>query len=65
VARLGGGPDVVAQAVERAITATKPKARYRVTASAKLLTGQRALMGDRLWDRFLATRFPRPGATGH
>ena len=64
VARLGGGPDVVARAVERALMAAKPKARYRVTASAKLLTGQRALMGDRLWERFLATRFPRPGATG-
>jgi len=62
VARLGGGPETVAAAVEKAITAEKPKARYRVTASAHLLTGQRALMSDGLWDRFLATRFPRPGA---
>ena len=62
VARLGGGPDTVAAVVEKAITADKPKARYRITPSAHLLTGQRALMSDGLWDRFLATRFPRPGA---
>jgi NAD(P)-dependent dehydrogenase (short-subunit alcohol dehydrogenase family) len=60
-ARLGGGPEVVAKAIEEAITAPSPRARYRVTPSAHVLIGQRALLPDRLWDRFLATQFPRPG----
>ena len=58
---LGGGPDAVAKVVERAITTTSPKARYRVTPSAHLLINQRKLMTDGMWDRFVATQFPRPG----
>src|SRR6476661_1732120 len=61
---LGGGPDAVAKVVERAITTTSPKARYRVTPSAHLLINQRKLMTDGMWDRFVATQFPRPGESG-
>jgi NAD(P)-dependent dehydrogenase (short-subunit alcohol dehydrogenase family) len=61
-ARLGGGPETVARAIERALTVERPKPRYRVTPSAQLLIRQRALMTDGLWDRFVATQFPRPGA---
>jgi len=61
-ARLGGGPETVARTIERALTTAQPKARYRVTPSAHVLIRQRALMPDRLWDRFVATQFPRPGA---
>jgi NAD(P)-dependent dehydrogenase (short-subunit alcohol dehydrogenase family) len=64
VARLGGGPETVARAIEKALTVEKPKPRYRVTPSAHLLIRQRALMTDGLWDRFLATQFPHPGAEG-
>ena len=64
LARLGGGPEVVAQAIEQAITAPRPKIRYRVTPSARLLIGQRRLMTDGLWDRMLTTQFPRPGERG-
>ena len=39
-----------------------PKIRYRVTPGARVLIGQRALMTDRMWDRFVGTQFPRPGA---
>ena len=60
-AKLGGPPETVAHAIETAITAEKPKPRYRVTPSAHLLIRQRALMTDGLWDRFVATQFPRPG----
>src|SRR5436309_3184213 len=48
IGKLGGGPETVAKAIERAIRARRPKARYRVTASAKLLIGQRAVMTDRM-----------------
>jgi NAD(P)-dependent dehydrogenase (short-subunit alcohol dehydrogenase family) len=61
LARLGGEPETVARTIERAITARAPKIRYRVTPSARLLVGQRALMTDRMWDRMLASQFPHPG----
>lgn len=59
--KLGGGPDDVARAIERALRARRPRARYTVTASAKALLVQRALMPDWAWDAFLRTQFPRPG----
>jgi NAD(P)-dependent dehydrogenase (short-subunit alcohol dehydrogenase family) len=61
LARLGGGPEVVARTIECAISARSPKIRYRVTPSARLLVGQRALMTDGMWDRFLETQFRHPG----
>jgi len=59
--KLGGEPDSVAKVIEKALTAARPKPRYTVTASAKLMMGQRALMSDRLWDRVMGTQFPVPG----
>jgi NAD(P)-dependent dehydrogenase (short-subunit alcohol dehydrogenase family) len=59
---LGGGPETVAKTIERAITAESPRIRYRVTPSARLLIGQRAVLTDRMWDRLMTTQFPRPGA---
>ena len=61
-AKLGGGPDSVAKAIEKAVTASRPRARYPVTPSARLLMGQRALMPDRAWDAFVGTQFRKPGA---
>jgi NAD(P)-dependent dehydrogenase (short-subunit alcohol dehydrogenase family) len=61
LARLGGGPEDVARVIEKAIEARRPKARYPVTASAHLILGQRKLLPDRAWDRFLRTQFPVPG----
>ena len=59
-AKLGGGPETVAKAIEKAITTSRPKARYPVTPSARLIMGQRALLTDRMWDAFVGTQFPRP-----
>jgi NAD(P)-dependent dehydrogenase (short-subunit alcohol dehydrogenase family) len=58
--KLGGGPEAVAKAIERAITARRPKPRYRVTASAHLLIRQRSLMTDRMWDAMMRSQFPQP-----
>ena len=59
--RLGGGPDAVAKKIETAITARNPKPRYRVTASATAQPRHAAMLSDRMWDRMLASQFPRPG----
>jgi NAD(P)-dependent dehydrogenase (short-subunit alcohol dehydrogenase family) len=61
MAKLGAGPEAVAKTIERAISSSRPRARYRVTASAKLMIGQRRLMPDRLWDLVMRTQFPTPG----
>jgi NAD(P)-dependent dehydrogenase (short-subunit alcohol dehydrogenase family) len=62
LARLGGEPDAVAKAVEKAITARRAPIRMRVTPSAHVLVTQRRLMPDRVWDGFLGTQFKHPGA---
>ena len=61
LAKLGGGPDRAARAIERAIAAKRPKARYRVTPSASMFIAQRRLLPDRAWDAVMRTRFPQPG----
>ena len=59
-AKLGGPPVAVAKVIEKAITSRRPRTRYKVTASARLIMGQRKLLTDRMWDRFVGTQFPRP-----
>lgn len=61
MARLVGSPDDVARVVLEAITSARPKARYPVTASARLLRGLRAVLPDRAWDSFLPRQFTQPG----
>jgi NAD(P)-dependent dehydrogenase (short-subunit alcohol dehydrogenase family) len=61
LARLGAGPEAVAKVVERAITASRPRTRYRVTPSAKILLNVRRLLTDRAWDRMARGQFPQPG----
>jgi NAD(P)-dependent dehydrogenase (short-subunit alcohol dehydrogenase family) len=60
LARLSGKPDDVAKVILRALTARRPKARYRVTLSATMLMGQRRWSSDRMWDWFLRMSFPTP-----
>lgn len=47
----GSSADVVAMAVEHALTATRPRTRYRVGKHAKLLGAMAAALPDRLLDR--------------
>jgi NAD(P)-dependent dehydrogenase (short-subunit alcohol dehydrogenase family) len=60
LARLGGGPETVARVIEKAITARRPRPRYTVTPSAKVIHLRR-ILGDRGWDAVLARQYPRPG----
>ncbi|HEY0451197.1 SDR family oxidoreductase, partial [Actinophytocola sp.] len=50
----------VAEVIEKAITARKPKIRYRVGVPVRLLKPQRAVFGDRAWEVFLTKFFPQP-----
>jgi NAD(P)-dependent dehydrogenase (short-subunit alcohol dehydrogenase family) len=58
--RFAAEPDAVAKAIERAITAPRPRTRYRVTIGARFTLLTRKLLSDRAWDVFMRTQFPRP-----
>jgi NAD(P)-dependent dehydrogenase (short-subunit alcohol dehydrogenase family) len=60
LSKLGSGPEAVAKAIEKAITARKPRTRYPVTASARLLMANHAVLPDRAWDAVVRSSFPRP-----
>jgi NADP-dependent 3-hydroxy acid dehydrogenase YdfG len=60
--KLGGGPDRVAQTIAQALAAKRPRARYPVTASARLLINQRRFTPDRVWDLIMRAQFPTPKA---
>jgi NADP-dependent 3-hydroxy acid dehydrogenase YdfG len=57
---LGGGPDVVAKAIQKAISRRKAPSRMLLTPSAHLTVLQRKLLPDRLWDAMLRTQMPEP-----
>jgi NAD(P)-dependent dehydrogenase (short-subunit alcohol dehydrogenase family) len=61
LARLGGDPEAIAETIERAISSARPRARYTVTPSAKLLISARKLLPDRAWDGLLRFFYPQPG----
>ena len=51
LARLGGPPEAVAKAIEKALRAKRPRARYKVTPSAKLLIARAADASPQLGHR--------------
>jgi NAD(P)-dependent dehydrogenase (short-subunit alcohol dehydrogenase family) len=56
-----GLPEDVAKAIERAISASRPRTRYPITAAARTMMFLRRWLPDRGFDGFLRTQFPRPG----
>jgi NADP-dependent 3-hydroxy acid dehydrogenase YdfG len=62
MARFAAGPDAVAAVIEKAITSRRPRPRYKVAASARVMLGLRALLPDRAWDLAVGSSFPRPKA---
>ncbi len=62
MSKLGGGPETVAKTIANALEAKRPKARYPVTPSARLMIGQRRFTPDRVWDLMMRAQFPRPNA---
>ncbi len=57
---LGGGPEVVAKAIDKAISRRRAPSRVPVTASARLSILQRKLTPDRVWDAAMRSQFPQP-----
>jgi NAD(P)-dependent dehydrogenase (short-subunit alcohol dehydrogenase family) len=62
MAKLGAGPEAVGKTIADAVSAKRPRARYPVTPSARLMMGQRRLVPDRVWDMLMRTQFPTPKA---
>jgi NAD(P)-dependent dehydrogenase (short-subunit alcohol dehydrogenase family) len=63
MARMAAGPEAVAQVIETAISARRPKTRYPVTIAARFLMRLRSWLPDRVFDAFLRTQFPPPRAS--
>jgi short-subunit dehydrogenase len=60
IRHLGGSPDVVARAIEKAITRRRAPSRMLLTPSGHLTVLQRKLLPDRLWDAAMRTQLPQP-----
>lgn len=60
MAKLGGGPEVVAATIAKALDAKRPRPRYAVTPSAHLMINQRRFTPDRLWDLMMRAAYPTP-----
>jgi short-subunit dehydrogenase len=54
------GPDRVAKVIERAISADRPRARYVVTPTARLMIELHRLLPDGAFDALMRTQFPTP-----
>jgi NAD(P)-dependent dehydrogenase (short-subunit alcohol dehydrogenase family) len=61
LSKLGGPPEAVAERIEDALNAKRPRARYTVTPSARALLTLHAVLPDRGWDAMVGASFPRPG----
>jgi NADP-dependent 3-hydroxy acid dehydrogenase YdfG len=60
LAKLGAGPEAVADTIAGALKSNRPKARYPVTLSAHLTIAQRRFTPDRVWDLMMRTQYPTP-----
>jgi len=60
IRHLGGSPEVVAKAIEKAIGRRRAPSRMLLTPSGHLTVLQRKLLPDRLWDLVMGTQLPQP-----
>jgi NAD(P)-dependent dehydrogenase (short-subunit alcohol dehydrogenase family) len=60
LSKLAGGPEAVAEVIEKALKASRPKTRYKVTPSAHVLIGLNRVLPDKGWDAVLRSSFPQP-----
>ena len=64
MAKLGAGPEAVAEKISKALSANRPNTRYKVTPSARVTMGLRRLISDRMWDRMMRSQFSPPKPEG-
>jgi NAD(P)-dependent dehydrogenase (short-subunit alcohol dehydrogenase family) len=57
---IAGSAEQVARTIERALSASRPRPRYRVTAIARVLPAVRGTLTDRGFDGFLRTQVKPP-----
>jgi NAD(P)-dependent dehydrogenase (short-subunit alcohol dehydrogenase family) len=57
---LASAPEAAARVIARAIEAKRPRARYLVTAFARVALLGKRLLPDAAWDAFWRTQFKRP-----
>ncbi|TMM15703.1 MAG: SDR family NAD(P)-dependent oxidoreductase [Actinobacteria bacterium] len=57
---VAAGPDRVARAIEKAISVERPRARYVVTPTARLMIEMHRLLPGRAFDLLMRTQFPTP-----
>ena len=60
MSRLACEPGDVGETILRAIEDDRPRARYRVAASAPIMLTTRKLLPDAAFDAFIRTQFPSP-----
>jgi hypothetical protein len=53
----GSSPQVIADAVAKAVSVRRPRTRYRVGQYARTFTLARKVLPDRAWDRALRTAY--------
>lgn len=53
-------PDAVARAIEKAVTAKRPRTRYVVTVAAKTFVTLKRVLPDRAFDGIIRSQLPRP-----
>jgi NADP-dependent 3-hydroxy acid dehydrogenase YdfG len=60
IRHLGGSPEIVAKAIEKAISRRRAPTRMLLTPSGHLTVLQRKLLPDRLWDAAMRSQLPQP-----
>ncbi len=61
MSRFGGGPEKVADKIEKAISSPAPEDPLQGHLSAGATMGMRKAMTDKMWDRAMAQQYKRPG----
>jgi NAD(P)-dependent dehydrogenase (short-subunit alcohol dehydrogenase family) len=61
LSRFSAPPEAVARVIEKAISARRPRTRYRVTVAARAMLTTRKLVPDRGWDLLMRAQFPAKG----
>ncbi len=59
---LSAGPEIVAKAIEHAITSKRPRTRYPLTAGARTMLFARRVLPDRGWDALMRMQIKPPKA---